>query len=319
MINFLIAALAVGLAHAPLPESDTLLVVGWNLENFFDFRPDGVSDSELEFSATGARRWSKRRFYRKCEGICKTLLWIGDREGRLPDIIAFEEVEGRFALRQLLSCTALRKLDYQIVHYDSPDPRGIDVALLFRESVFRLDASRPVRVGTMSDSTFRTRDILLAQLISCSGDSLAVMVNHHPSKYGGAQSEWRREAAVRALRELSDSLHAAGWRRQLALGDFNETHDNPLFGRLEPSLQLVPPPPESASIRFNGLWQLIDLAFASPMLLGQCHFEVCHVPFLTDRDATHGGEKPLRTYVGPRYTGGISDHRPIIVEIAGRR
>ena len=347
-------------------------VMFWNMENFFDFKDDGTGESDTEFSATGPRRWSKARFYRKCHAVAKTILWAGSGTARgcdsaytsLPDIVGMAEVENRFVMTQLVTKTALRKLDYKIVHFDSPDPRGIDCALLYRASRLTLVSAKPCRVSAPG---LQTRDILLAQFITAAGDSLAVLVNHHPSKYGGGETDWRREIAVARLRALGDSLAAAGWSRTVAVGDFNDTPDNPLFSRLAPTFSLcrmtepatahenrldklssegdaassrllVPqagdadPFRENArpavspsedrpslrgqgSIRFNGEWQLIDLCFVSPALADAASFSVLEPPFLTERDAAHSGEKPLRTYSGPRYLGGVSDHRPILVRI----
>lgn len=287
-------------------------VMFWNLENFFDYIDKGTSPSDHEFSSMGERRWTKKRFYEKCSSIAKTILWLGSENGRLPDVIGFEEVENAYVLKQLLSSTALRKLDYKIVHYDSPDTRGIDCALLYRSGTMELLFSKPCRVSTDS---LATRDILLAQFRTSGGDSLAVLVNHFPSKYGGAE-DWRREIAARRLKEVSDSLRGDGWNLQLAGGDFNDTPDNGLFGQLEPALFLCRKVgKEPGSIRFNGQWELIDLCFASPELLPRVEFRVCPPPFLTTRDAAHSGEKPLRTYSGPRYLGGVSDHYPIAIRL----
>jgi endonuclease/exonuclease/phosphatase family metal-dependent hydrolase len=286
----------------------------WNLENFFDFVDGGAGESDTEFSATGPRRWSKKRFYRKCQAVAKTILWAGSgREGAgLPDIVGMAEVENRFVLNQLVTKTALRKLDYETVHFDSPDPRGIDCALLYRASRLTLVSARPCRV---SAPDLQTRDILLAQFLTPSGDSLAVLVNHHPSKYGGGETDWRREVAVARLRALGDSLAAAGWTRAVAVGDFNDTPDNPLFRTLEPAFSFCRYTGGRGSIRFNGEWQLIDLCFVSPALAGEASFSVQEPPFLTERDAAHSGDRPLRTYSGPRYLGGVSDHRPILVRL----
>jgi hypothetical protein len=148
-------------------------------------------------------------------------------------------------------------------------------------------------------------------------------VNHHPSKYGGSSSAWRREAAVDRLRELCDSLRAAGWSRIVATGDFNDTADAPLFQRLDALENLALPLAArgQGTIRFNGRWELIDLFFLSnvpaPASSGlaspgsAARMTILHPPFLTERDKTHSGEKPRRTYIGPRYNGGVSDHRPI--------
>ena len=312
-------------------ESAPLKVMFWNLENFFDFIDGGTGESDAEFSATGQRRWTKKRFYRKCHAVAKTILWagsgaavqagfadggqygIGVECAGLPDIVGMAEVENRFAVKQLVTKTALRKLDYEIVHFDSLDPRGIDCALLYRTSRLTLVSAQPCRV---SAPELHTRDILLAQFLTMDGDSLAVLVNHHPSKYGGGETEWRREVAVARLRALGDSLAAAGWTRAAAVGDFNDTPDNPLFRKLEPAFSLCRyMGRQRGSIRFNGEWQLIDLCFVSPALYTVSSFSVLEPPFLTERDAAHSGDRPLRTYSGPRYRGGVSDHRPILVQL----
>ena len=303
-------------------------VMFWNLENFFDFIDGGTGESDAEFSATGPRRWTKKRFYRKCHAVAKTILWAGSGDGEfngLPDVVGVAEVENRFVLRQMVDKTVLRKLDYEIVHFDSPDPRGIDCALLYRASRLTLVSAKPCRVSAPG---LQTRDILLAQFLTLAGDSLAVLVNHHPSKYGGGGTDWRREAAVARLRALGDSLAAAGWTRAVAVGDFNDVPDNPLFQRLSPAFSLCrqvsfSPSAEKnpqirgiGSIRFNGEWQLIDLCFVSPALSESAVFMVLEPPFLTERDAGHSGERPLRTYSGPRYRGGVSDHRPTLVRMS---
>lgn len=304
----LLCALAAG-----QETDDRTMLVFWNLENFFDFKDDGTGESDTEFSSTGARHWTKSRFYRKCDNVAKTLMWLGSEHGRLPDVVGVAEVENAFVLKQLVNNTVLRKLDYRIVHYDSPDERGIDCGLLYRSSRLTLVASSPRRVDSLD---IRTRDILLAQFVDARGDSLAVLVNHHPSKYGGGETDWKRQVALSRLRQVADSLSAAGWPRQIAVGDFNDGPDNPLLSILGPSLSLCTRTGrQPGSIRFNGVWELIDLAFASPPLLEQASFRPIAVPFLTERDAAHSGEKPLRTYSGPRYLGGVSDHLPILVTI----
>lgn len=311
----------------PFENREKVTLMFWNLENFFDFKDDGTGESDAEFSATGARRWTKARFYRKCQAVAKTILWAGSEmagkgrpgSGGVPDVVGMAEVENRFVLTQLVTKTALRKLDYKIVHFDSPDARGIDCALLYRASRLTLVSAKPCRVSAPG---LQTRDILLAQFVTEAGDSLVVLVNHHPSKLGG-ETDWRREVAVARLRALGDSLAAAGWPRAVAVGDFNDTPDNPLFTRLSPAFSLCRQPLSSdrtvGSIRFNGEWQLIDLCFVSPALADAASFSVLEPSFLTERDAAHSGDRPLRTYSGPRYLGGVSDHRPILVLIGNEK
>lgn len=354
----------------------------WNVENFFDWQNDSTTVSDAEFSAAGERHWTWKRFQAKANAFGKALLWVSADTGRLPDIVGLAEVENAFVLRQVLTKTLLRKLDYKYVHYDSPDRRGIDVALLYRSSILELldskpchlyaDAGPPSAPGASADSVMATRDILLcifrekrgvipgstghlpekensSPFEGACGGKLAVLVNHHPSKYGGAsESDSRRRLAVQRLRFLADSLSAAGIDRIIACGDFNDTPDNPVFQLLEPALV----PMHTAlfrrgegTIKYEGKWDLIDHIYVSPGWLSdqtgtasgpagtlpssgpagkqlstrpagqQPLMRILRIPFLLARDTAYTGEKPLRTYVGPRYTGGVSDHLPVLVVV----
>ena len=327
------------------PSADTLQVLFWNVENFFDWRNDSTTVSDVEFSAAGERHWTWKRFQAKANAFAKALFWVEAETGRLPDIIGLEEVENAFVLRQVLQKTALRKLDYKYVHYDSPDHRGIDVALLYRSSRFELIDSKPCHLYA-ADTVMATRDILLCVFRRDSA-KVAVLVNHHPSKYGGAEeSEPRRRIAVERLRFLADSLAAIGLDRIIAGGDFNDTPDNPVFQRLEPAL--VPMHMDLfrrglGTIKYDGKWDLIDHIYVSPALLdapmsapatdsslgvtgrqedtagapsARARMRILRIPFLLTRDTVHSGEKPLRTYTGPRHTGGVSDHLPVLLEVS---
>ena len=284
-------------------------VMFWNLENFFDWRNDSTSVSDAEFSSRGARRWTRRRFNAKSNAIAKGILWAG-----APEIIGLAEVENAFVLRQLIKTTALQKLDYEIVHYDSPDSRGIDVALLYRRNALELQDSKPCHIYE-DTSILYTRDILLATFEDGNGEPLAVLVNHHPSKYGGAEeSEARRRMAVSTLKHLVDSLKSAGIPRIVAIGDFNDTPDNAVYSTLPmENLSLPLFQGGQGSIRYNGDWELIDLCFVSG--IPESTLEILYIPFLMVPDRAHGGQKPLRTYSGPRYLGGVSDHCPILLNI----
>ena len=302
---------------------DTLSVMCWNVENFFDWRNDSLTVSDAEFSSRGERHWTWRRFQAKANAFAKALFWVEAETGRLPDIVGLEEVENAFVLRQVLQKTALRKTDYKYVHYDSPDRRGIDVALLYRSSVLELVDSKPCHLYE-ADTVMATRDILLCvfrRKIDVAPPPFAVLVNHHPSKYGGAsESDPKRRIAVDRLRFLADSLAAEGIDKIIVGGDFNDTPDNPVFLRLEPALK----PLYSAlfrrgegTIKYDGKWALIDHFYASPALWDSGpSMRILRIPFLLTRDTAHSGDKPLRTYTGPRPTGGVSDHLPILLEIS---
>ena len=308
---------------------DTLSVMFWNVENFFDWRNDSTTVSDLEFSPAGERHWTWKRFQAKANAFAKALFWVEGETGQLPDIVGLEEVENAFVLRQVLQRTALRKTDYKYVHYDSPDRRGIDVALLYRSSVLELLDSKPCHLYA-ADTVMATRDILLSVfrrnvsvIPGLTGNlsdrsAFAVLVNHHPSKYGGAaESEPRRRIAVERLRFLADSLASIGIDRIIAGGDFNDTPDNPVFRLLEPAL--VPLHMDLyrrrlGTIKYDGKWDLIDHIYISPGWR-EPSMRILRIPFLLTRDNVHSGEKPLRTYTGPRHTGGVSDHLPVLLEV----
>ena len=340
-------------------QQDSLMVMFWNLENFFDWKNDTTSVSDAEFSSRGERHWTRKKFMAKAQAVAKTVLWAEGVAGRLPDAVGVAEVENAGVLRRLLKETTLRKLDYEAVHFDSPDPRGIDVGLLYRKGVFEKIDARPVPVG---DSTFRTRDILYVALKHRgSGKDYVMLVNHHPSKFSGAKSsESKRKAAIAALRALAeDSVRsqtipapspettsvqppqtspapspetapapqptASGTSQAstgqqtppaiIAMGDFNDTPDSPLFLGLTPPLVNLSLPlwrKGKGSIRFDGRWELIDLYFVSENI-SSARVDVLRPPFLLQEDRARGGFKPRRTYLGPRYNGGVSDHLPVVL------
>ena len=285
----IILTLLLGLCPRAFSQQDSLLVVFWNVENFFDYR----SENKPPY-------WTRRRFEAKCDAVAKTLLRIADRYGRLPDAVGFAEVESAFVLRRLTSETALRKLDYRIVHYDSPDRRGIDCALLCRRSTLPLRDSAPKHVPDSAGGVMPTRDILLAEF-----DSLAILVNHHPSQIGG--KDGRRQLAQGRLHALTDSLHAAGQPRTLAIGDFNQELRG-IPGQAGNDGRLARN--DAGTLKYNGKWEKIDGGFAEGF--ARVREEVFADPTLLERDSAWGGERPRRTFNGRRYRGGVSDHLPVV-------
>lgn len=298
--------------------SDSLLVMFWNMENFFDYTDSGGGSSDTDFSSRGSRRWTSRRFHAKCEASAKAVFWVADSFGRMPDIIGLCEIENRGVLRKWLDNTLLRKYSYDIVHYDSGDRRGIDVALLYRKTSFRyMYSSR--KVPEYEGKRIATRDILQVCLQRLEDGSLMhFIVNHHPSKFGGgAASEGRRYAAMESLRQLCDSLaNVSAGNPIVAMGDFNDTPDAGQFSLIEGIMEnksLALHEHGMGTIRFQGQWNLIDMFLVSEDISGRCRMEIVQVPFLMVWDNVFPGFKPFRTYSGPKYSGGVSDHCPIVL------
>ena len=292
-------------------------IVFWNVENCFDYFDGGFSSSDREFSSRGTRHWTKRKFEEKLDAIGKTLLWCPESP---PWIVGLAEIENDFVLRKLCRSDILRKFNYHYLHFESRDSRGIDVGLIFLEDSLELVKCYPLPVvhrdeATGKSDTLATRDILYACFRGRQdGQVHHIFVNHHPSKYGGSSSAPRRVAAMRTLRSSVDSLLAAGQTEIVAMGDFNDTPDAAAFSEIEGRLlNLGLSLKGEGSIRFRGNWQLIDNFLVSADLAAKKRMEVLRPPFLLERDRQYPGEKPRRTYVGPRYNGGVSDHLPVMI------
>jgi hypothetical protein len=306
-----------------------LVVLFWNVENYFDPFDDPLKNDD-EFTAVGERRWTWSRFESKRDRIAQTIVAAGDVWGELPALVGLAEVENRMVVSQLVRKTMLDELGYGYVHRESPDERGIDVALLYRKDVFRIVAVDSLRIPGV-----KTRDILYVVLrvglaerqVLSSPDSaglekvlprvgeeplLHVFVVHLPSKRGGAKaSDSRRGAALGVLQGAVDSLlREDPGRRIVVMGDFNDT-DPAVTGLVRPPFDGDPARP--GTLRYHGRWERIDHFFLSPAAPGA--MQIFAPGFLLERDEAWLGDKPRRAYVGPRYHGGLSDHLPILLKM----
>ena len=165
-----------------------------------------------------------------------------------------------------------------------------------------------------------TRDILQVCLEGAMGQKINMIVNHHPSKFGGAEaSEGRRNAAMKTLRGVCDSLAVVdAGVPVVAMGDFNDNPDGPQFRYLDGMLVNKADSLFEAgrgTIRYHGKWDLIDMFMVSEDISEKSYMEIIEIPFLMTYEKKYPGLKPLRTYSGPRYIGGVSDHCPIILSI----
>lgn len=297
-----------------------LRVAFWNVENFFDSRNDSLTNDD-EFTPQGLRHWTRRRFEVKRDAICKGVAALD-----YPVVMGLAEVENDYVLQELLMGTPLRKFDYGFVHYDSPDARGIDCALLYRKSHFIPYSTKSV---CLSDSTLLTRDILLVEGCTPKGDTLLLLVNHWPSKRGGVEAEQNRMRIAHKLRVMMDSLH----RRHpaavvLAMGDFNSSpEEDPValgmgFHCSDTNAEglrnlMASFPLSEGSYYYQGQWSMIDQMFVTGPRerIASLQAQLLRVSFLLVPDTGHLCERPFRTYQGYRYQGGFSDHLPVFVDI----
>ena len=217
--NIVFCLLLISLAANAQVCRTTISVAWWNVENYFDTRNDSLTNDD-EFTPDGTYHWTHRKFNAKRDGLYKTLLMMD-----FPDVVGLGEVENAFVLRELCYGTPLRDKNYAYVHYDSPDRRGIDCALLYRKDRFTVTASRPVSLSDSATGYF-TRDILCVEGLTSKGDTLVLLVTHWPSKRGGDAADRHRMEAALTLRALMVSLateHPGA--AVIAMGDFNATAD----------------------------------------------------------------------------------------------
>ena len=295
--------------------SQTRLVC-WNVENFFDIYDDTLTRDEA-FTPQGENHWTWRRFTDKLDKIYKTIAAMD-----YPAVVGLVEVENAGVLQQLCKGTPLRRKEYEIVHYDSPDPRGIDCALLYRRDVFRLLESRPLPLLHQP-----TRDVLLATGVLPQGDTLCLLVLHAPSKRGGEAAERLRTAFCRLLRATMDSLQSAypgAW--VVAMGDFNDTpqainrmmahrSDTTTAVTVYPVNYMLSLPDSVASYKYQGQWEYLDqFLYYAPADKSPCGGGAFMAPWLVTDDVRYLGVKPFRTYQAMVYQGGVSDHLPIYLD-----
>ena len=306
----------------------------YNVENLFDTANDTLTFDD-DRTPEGKDRWTKERYNQKVGRIAKVLANIGrDVTGTSPDLIGLCEVENKQVVEDLISHAQLKQGNYGIIHFDSPDERGIDVALLYKNESFlpTAFASRRLLLVGFEDERNYTRDQLVVSGI-LDDDRVHIIVNHWPSRSGGeALSQPHRIAAARLNRRIIDSIQRMEvGAKIIGMGDLN---DDPTDASLKMVLRtkgdragLVAEdlfnPMEKlfrkgiGSLAYRDKWNLFDQIFLTGNLIlaerGQLRFwkaGVFKAPYLITTKGPHKGY-PFRTYAGGNYTGGYSDHFPV--------
>jgi hypothetical protein len=309
----------------------------YNVENLFDVFNDSLTNDD-EFTPDGERHWNNYKFYKKLNNLSKVIISIG--EWNPPLVIGFCEIENRFVLNKLIYDTPLKSFDYKIIHADSPDRRGIDVAFLYRQSRFEPLFYYPVPIHFPDNPESKTRDILYVKGIIGGMDTVHFFVNHWPSRYGGYEdSKPRRMFVASVLRNKVDSILSINHHPNIIImGDFNDEPWDESIGvglkaktdttslkedELVSLMGLFKKNLAAGTNKFQSEWSMIDQFICTGNLLtGKNVLKVAgegariyDESFLLEEDATHLGTKLNRTYIGPVYHGGFSDHLPIYFDL----
>lgn len=299
--------------------AEPLKVVSYNVENLFYPERDSLKD-DSEWTPKGERRWSYTRYYRKVENIARVLTNIGEWDG--VDIVGLQEVENALCVKRL--CYTLRPGEYDFVHYESPDARGIDVALIFKKSRVDTIATRAIRVKgeRVNGERLITRDILYVCAQIDKRDTVHFFVCHLPSQRGGkAESEWKRRVAKEVLEGAIDSVYLA-FRdpKIIVMGDYNGAPKEDIRGVknkmiVESQKSKVERP--NGTHKYQGRWTCLDHFYTSPSLDSLSRAEIYNAAWIQEPDEKYLDLKPKRTYNGFRYQkDGFSDHLPIVLTVS---
>lgn len=282
---------------------DSTSVLFYNVENLFDTEDDSTKNDN-EFLPESIKEWDKYKLRKKTKKIAQLIA-----ANNYPDVIGLCEVENKEVVENIAKTRLLYKKHYQVLHFESNDMRGIDVALLFKDDLELLDVKiAPVHLGGRK----KTRDILQATFVNHL-DTFVVFVNHWPSRWGGIKkSNPNRMIAAKKLKHLMDSTSSNFPNRKLiAMGDFNDEPKDKSLKLLKQynnlmTHQLI------GSLKYKGKWKKFDQFIISKNFEARAY--VFKPDFLLEEDVKYSGNKPFRTYYGPRYNGGFSDHLPILLK-----
>lgn len=323
-------------AHSPF------IVVSYNCENLFDCRHDTLKDDH-EFLPEGQREWNFGKLWKKLNGIGRVIVQSGSADAehgsyypvdsididrrywRLPDIVALVEVENDSVMRMLTRQSLLKTAGYRYVMTNSADVRGVDVAMMYNPLSFRLLDHYAIRIATRTHQR-PTRDILYAKGMAYNGDTLHVFVVHSPSRSGGKEltDKYRMTIAQRLVASVdSIRLHAGTAAEQhiIIAGDFNDySRDKSIKyikgnGLAEVSEKAVGRyhPIITGTYKYQGQWDSLDHIFLSQSLSKRrwkCF--ILDAPWMLTKDSK-AELKPYRTFLGTFYSGGISDHLPLVL------
>ena len=289
--------------------AEPLKVVSYNVENLFYPERDSLKD-DSEWTPEGERRWSYTRYYRKVENIARVLTNIGEWDG--VDIVGLQEVENALCVKRL--CYTLRRGEYDFVHYESPDARGIDVALIYKKSRVDTIATRAIKVKgeRVNGERLITRDILYVCAQIDKRDTVHFFVCHLPSQRGGkAESEWKRRVAKEVLEEAVDSVFKVQAEAKIVvMGDMN-AEDLEVKGLKDERMK------GEGTHKYQGRWTCLDHFYTSPSLDSLSRAEIYNAAWIQEPDEKYLDLKPKRTYNGFRYQkDGFSDHLPIVLRVS---
>ena len=317
-----------------------LRLMFYNVENLFDTENDSLTNDD-EFTPDGMRNWTKSRYWEKLHHISSVIAAIG--EWNPPEIIGLCEIENRKVLEDLCFKSGLANFNYKIIHKESLDPRGIDVAMLYRSKQLKPLIYKAIKIDFPFNGTLRTRDILYVKAQARNGDTLHVYINHWPSRAGGQIETERNRLHVSSIlrNELDSIFKISKYSKIIIMGDLNDYPENKSvckileartnFDSINPSQlynlsHIILLNTKTGSHKFEGEWGILDQIIVSGSLLlaneglftRKENAHIFSADFLLEDDDLYSGKKLYRTYNGYKYHGGYSDHLPVFIDLENK-
>ncbi len=296
----------------------------YNVENLFDLQDDPDKNDE-DFLPTGRNEWDATKYDEKLANLSKVLSTMANG----ADIIGLAEIENKLVIEDLIATKGLSNFNYKVVHKDSPDRRGIDVGLIYKEDRFKVIHSTWIK---FPDPNYITRDILLCTGIYF-GDTITIAINHWPSRRGGGVD--KRNIAGARLKQAVDSINQITPNAKIIImGDFN---DDPRDASIKKSLGATDKENKvekgglfntsaytfkqgyTGTLSYRGAWNVFDQVIVSEGLLSGSGvtyktntYSIFGPNWMKQQDGQYAGT-PLRSFGGGKYLGGYSDHFPVYI------
>ena len=352
-ISIYVLILALLLPATAFAQRDRSYVIGfYNLENLFDtYHDEGKND--YEYLPDGANQWTEVKYEKKLHNMASVIRAMHDDNKVWHAVLGVSEIENRHVLEDLVSMPEIAEADFQIVHYDGPDRRGVDVALFYRPSVFKVLESKSIpytfegsevefEMTPEEQADFRTRDILMVRGL-LGGEMFAFFVAHLPSRNGGKGGDLRSRGGEIMYRESMRLMEQYPGIKIVAMGDMNDNPTDPSMAYYMRGKEKIEEVGETdffspflsmlkagyGSLAYQGEWNIYDILVVNsnlahpanatlgiiPIVKHRFYGRVFHKPFMTQQEGQYKGT-PFRTSSGGAFIGGYSDHYPTYIVVS---
>ncbi len=348
----LLALMAAPLSFAGPKRS---YVIGfYNLENLFDtYHDDGKND--YEYLPEGANEWTDAKYEKKLYNMAKVIRAMKDENKVWHTILGVSEIENRHVLEDLVSQPAIAEANYQIIHYDGPDRRGVDVALLYRPDQFQVLESRSLPYNFDSDAitfdmskeeqeNFRTRDILMVRGL-LGGEMFAFFVAHLPSRIGGKGMDLRSRGGEIMYEASCELMKEYPGIKIVAMGDMNDNPTDPSMAVYMHGKEFIEDVAEGdffspfvsmlhagyGSLAYRGEWNIYDILIVNeflakapagtlrivPIVKNKYYGRIFKKPFMVQDEGQYK-DQPKRTFSNGTFINGYSDHFPTYIVVSNQ-